>query len=223
MKLLTRGFIIFLIYFLYSFFLFLPLELLTINFQTLPSSIKIIYLLGTDLLFVLLLIVVYFKDLTKDYQDFKTNYHIYIDESIKYWIIGLILMVVSNVLITTLTPSGTPPNEVAVRDMLTKLPLYTFFGATIFAPLVEELIFRKALFDIIKNKWVYVLMSGFIFGFLHVITSYHHYYELFFIIPYGSLGCAFAYLYYKTKNIINPILVHTIHNTGLVLLFLFTK
>ena len=82
---------------------------------------------------------------------------------------------------------------------------------TIFAPINEEIIFRKSIQDCLKNKWVFIIVSGLIFGYLHVLGS-ESLYDFLYIIPYGSLGAAFAYLLSKTDNIYVTILMHLIHN-----------
>ena len=44
--------------------------------------------------------------------------------------------------------------------------------------------------------------------------------ELLFILPYGSLGYAFGYLYNKSDNIISTIVSHSIHNTIVFIIIL---
>jgi membrane protease YdiL (CAAX protease family) len=79
------------------------------------------------------------------------------------------------------------------------------------------------LVDSIKNspKWVFIITSGIVFGLLHVITSFDYLYDLLYIIPYSSLGIAFALIYYRTNNVFSSIFVHALHNTILVILNIF--
>ena len=88
----------------------------------------------------------------------------------------------------------------------------------ILAPIIEELTFRKAFKDIFKNKWLFILGSGLIFGALHVVLSLNSPWDLFLIIPYSSLGIAFGYTYYKTDNIYTSIIMHVFHNTALTII-----
>ena len=92
------------------------------------------------------------------------------------------------------------------------------FSCSIVAPVLEEMTFRRALNGLIKNKWIFIILSGVIFGLLHIIGSYKSPMDLLYIIPYGSMGCAFAYLLSKTDNITLPIIIHMMHNTILVLM-----
>ena len=41
-------------------------------------------------------------------------------------------------------------------------------AVVIFTPIVEELVFRKAIFGLFKNKWVGFAVSTLIFGLIHV-------------------------------------------------------
>ena len=90
----------------------------------------------------------------------------------------------------------------------------------ILAPIIEELTFRKAFREVFTNKTLFVLASGLIFGGLHVILSLNSLWDLFYIIPYSSLGIAFGYMYQKTDNIYTSIIMHIFHNTALTTLSL---
>lgn len=92
---------------------------------------------------------------------------------------------------------------------------------SILAPFIEELIFRKAFKDAIKSKWLFVLTSGIVFGCLHVVGSISSLYEILYIIPYSSLGIAFALAYHETDNIFSSIFLHFLHNTIVMSLVIF--
>jgi hypothetical protein len=182
---------------------------------------KYIILMVTDLLYIVFLIIMYLKPLKEKFKDFRKNFSKYMDTGIKYWIIGLIIMVVSNKLISLFTPSDMAQNEQSVRELFNSMPVYTLLATSLFAPFVEELIFRKSIRDIINTKWLYIIFSGFIFGSIHVVSNLTSYYDFFYIIPYGALGSALAYMYYKTNNIFVSMVMHAIHNTILVTLLFF--
>ena len=94
------------------------------------------------------------------------------------------------------------------------------FDVSVYAPFVEELTFRKSIRDVINNKWCYVLASGLLFGLLHIIGYIDSVSDLIYLIPYGSLGVCFALLYYKTNNIFSTIIVHSLHNSIAIFLYL---
>ena len=63
---------------------------------------------------------------------------------------------------------------------------------------------------------IYILLSALIFGYLHVTNS-NSLYDFLYIIPYGALGAAFAYINVKTDNVYSSILVHFVHNSILTI------
>ena len=160
-----------------------------------------------------IIISIYHKTLIKDFKNFfNKNIFNNLENAFKYWLLGFIVMVVSNLILTAIT-EGIASNEEAVRTLIKAAPIYMFFDVSIYAPLMEELIFRKSIRDITDRKWLYILTSGLIFGGLHVISSISSPVDLLYLIPYSSLGIAFAYSYYKSNNIFSSITMHCMHNT----------
>jgi membrane protease YdiL (CAAX protease family) len=119
--------------------------------------------------------------------------------------------------------SSTPVNQKAILDMLSSDGLvFTLLSAIIIGPIVEELIFRKAIFGLIKHKYVALVVSSVIFGFIHVSSESSILVSLYQVIPYVSLGFVFGYLYLKhEKNIMIPIIVHMLSNFISIILTLF--
>ena len=210
--------IVLLIFYCSSLFVLIPIALFNIDTKTCSETVLNTLRIMPNICQALLLIFMYRKVLKKDLKDFFKNFGNYSDIAIKYWILGFIAMVVSNKIIISLFPIEIAVNEQGVREIIKSIPFISFFSICIFAPISEELIFRKAFKDCFKGKWLFILMSGFVFGLLHVIGSFNSLYDLLYIIPYSSLGISFAYIYYKTDNIFSSIFVHCMHNTILVIL-----
>ena len=128
-------------------------------------------------------------------------------------------MYVTNLLISFFFSDATANNENAIRSLIDIYPVYMIFSVAIYAPFVEEIIFRKNIFDSVISfgdnkftRYLYVLISGLIFASLHVLGMTNTYLDYLFIIPYSSLGIAFALLYNKTGNIFCSISMHSMHN-----------
>lgn len=190
---------------------------------------KVIFSFIVNLLFLLLMIIVYSKTLKKDFKSFFKDFFNNIEISIKYWLIGFVIMIVSNLIIVVITNGAIASNEEEVRKAIAISPIYMLFSVSVYAPLTEELLFRKGFRDFINNKWLYIIASGCVFGSLHVlptiigswaVTKSIIFSELLFLVPYCSLGIAFAYTYYKTNNIFSTICMHSIHNTMAIILYL---
>jgi membrane protease YdiL (CAAX protease family) len=78
----------------------------------------------------------------------------------------------------------------------------------LFAPLFEELIFRRIIFGGIYQKSNFIiaaLVSGIIFAAVH--NEFEH------ILMYMAPGFVFAYLYYRTKRLLTPIIAHLLMNS----------
>lgn len=196
-------------------------EIFNVNTTNLSMNIRIIYSIIFDILQMAIIILIFNKCLTKDFKDFKENHQIYYKNYFKFYLIGLIIMMFSNVIINLISNGSTAGNQEAINDLFKISPLYVYFASVIFAPIVEELVFRKALHNIVPNKILFILISGLVFGGLHIIGTIETWYDLLYLIPYSSLGIVFAYILYKTDNIFVTMGLHFMHNGILIALEFF--
>ncbi len=211
------------IIFLYNdLFYLVPLKLLNVDLKKLSYRATLIGSLISSLILIVILGVIYRKYLKEKFKDYKEHLGEYFDFGMKWWFVGLIAMMAFNILITTLTSLSNSTNEVLVDNMLTKEPLLAFLSATFTGPIIEEMIFRKSLSDMFKNKWVMVIASGLVFGLLHVIFSFETPLDFLYVLPYGALGGVFAYMLKEKDNVLIPITFHMMHNGILTLLSIIT-
>ena len=217
---ISKGLITFLIFYFSSYLQIIPVLLFNIDINNYTTKDLAIVNTFTDLILVLILIILYFKELNKEFKIFKEKWKTSMDSAFKYWFIGLMIMCTSNIAIGYMTSLSTSSNEQAVQGLISTTPYLMLFTAGILAPIAEEITFRKGIAKIFKNKWVYATASGLIFGLLHVIGS-GNILEYLYVIPYGSLGFFFALTYYDTKSIYPSIIMHAIHNSALILLSIF--
>ena len=91
------------------------------------------------------------------------------------------------------------------------------FSTVIYAPIVEEITFRKIIKNIVDNKYLFVIVSGVMFGMVHlnINPSINDYLM---IIPYIIMGLDFAYIYSKTDTIFSTIGFHMLHNLILLII-----
>lgn len=173
-------------------------------------------------IFAITLFLIYFKDLKKELKHFLKNFKISVREDFKYYLAGLFVMIMSN-LIIAVTIKEISANEEAVRSLLVSSPLLMMIQISVLAPLIEELMFRKSLMPIIKNKWIYALVSGLLFGGAHLLGEPITLTGLVYIIPYSSLGVVFALMNHVNKSTWNSIFMHFVHNfsTGILLLLVY--
>ena len=208
---------------LFLFILFFSINDIAIDLFKIDISIfndfqVVLYFLGCDLVFLLVIISFYNKTLKNDFKPFFKNFLKNFEEAFKYYFLGLIIMITSNLIITLILEGGVGNNEEAIRSLIDTAPLIMLFEVSIYAPFAEELLFRKSIKDCIKNKWLYIFTSSFIFGALHVTGG--TLFDLLYLIPYCSLGFAFAYIYAKSDNIYSTISMHAMHNATTMILYL---
>lgn len=209
------GMIFLILFFSTIFFL-----IFNINPNDINDKAYIIYLTLSNLILITIFILIYRKSLIDDFKKFIKKPLNILETSFKYWFIGFIIMVVSNLIITYILNKGLAGNEQEVRNYIDSFPLFMLFNTVIYAPLTEELTFRKSIKDITNNKWFYVLTSGLVFGMLHIVSYITNWTDLIYLIPYGSLGISFALLYHKTNNIYSTISMHAMHNLLAVVVYL---
>lgn len=182
------------------------------------DNLSIILSLLTNILTTSVILLIFNKKITKDFIDLKKNHKEYFSKYFKFYLIGLAVMYISNAILIFGFDGGIAGNEESIRNLLGVYPIYIYISAVIFAPSIEELVFRGAIKNIIPNKILFIIISGFIFGGLHIIGNVSNFIDFLYIIPYSSLGVAFAYIYSKTDNIFVTMLLHTMHNGILVAL-----
>ncbi len=199
-------------YFIYSYFQTVPLSLLGINYYNLSLFNKIVYLMVTELIYLLILFFIYRKEYIRDFKDYVKNFKNYMPKYMEYWALAFSLMLISNFIIITLFPNSVATNQQAINDTLVKAPFYMIVSAVLFAPFLEETIFRFSFRKIFKNDLVFIILSGLVFGGLHVIGSFNNLIDLIYIIPYSIPGAVFAYTLVKSKNIFIPMSLHFFHN-----------
>ncbi|MDR2822863.1 MAG: CPBP family intramembrane metalloprotease [Acholeplasmatales bacterium] len=174
-----------------------------------------------------ILVVLLTRDIKEDFSDFKKEHGI----SSKI-ILGVLVTygfsLFSGMLVRGLRNAlklgvDSSVNQNAIEEMLSNpVSLLLLIPAVcIVGPLVEELIFRKAIFGLINNFVVALIISSLFFGILHITSEETILLMLVEGISYVTMGFVFGYLYKKNNyNIITVWLIHALYNTVSVILSL---
>ena len=178
-----------------------------------------------DSVLILIIVLLYYKDLVSEakiyFRSFKSNFKY----SFKIYLLGFMGMVFFNLIIITFL-KNISANETQVRELLYKNPVPTLINIAILAPILEELIFRKTLAPIIKNRWLYVIISGLLFGSAHILVNFIQgtfvVTDIAYIFPYMALGSSFALMDYNRKTTFCSIFIHALHNSFTAVLLLVT-
>lgn len=187
-----------------------------IDFEKISDNTYLILIISKYIVFLIIFYLMYHKYLKEKWIDFKINFKKYAKISFRDWVIGFIFMITSNIIISSFI-KGLGENEEGIQNIISQNPWVAFIMTSFLAPIIEEMIFRKSLKDAINNKYLFMILSGLIFGLIHVIFSSNPW-EYLLIIPYGSMGFVFAKTLNETDNIYTTIMVHAFHNAMLTLL-----
>lgn len=218
MKKYVKNISAILIYIFFDTIFYLITKLINIDYNSFNSLKKTIYLIINGLFMIFILIFIYKDELKKDFNDYKKNFKFYFDKYFKVYVFGVLLMGISNTIISKFTHMEISENEEIIRNLVDTMPIYITFSTVLYAPLIEELIYRKCIRNLISNDIAFIYMSGLIFGLMHVISGHETINDILMSIPYIIIGIDFAFIYYKTKNIFSTIQFHFLHNLLLLII-----
>ncbi len=129
---------------------------------------------------------------------------------IGWGILGFFMVLLSQILAANIEIKiGIEPGSQNTADFMslaTDVP-FVIFSIVLFAPILEELIFRRLIFGTLlpkTNFFVAALVSSLAFAVIHL--------EFVHILIYAASGFVFAFLYYKTKRILTSIIAHILLN-----------
>lgn len=199
-------------YFILNELQLLPIALSGINYETIPLTLKVIYLLSYEVLLISIICLILNKEIRTAIQDIKQNHIKYFGKYFKYWLYALIIMFTTNLIINQISGGQIAGNEETIRNMFSQAPIYIFISSVFLAPVLEELVFRQGFRKIFSNDIVFIIISGLVFGGLHVVGNLNEWYDILYLIPYCTPGFIFAYILTKTNNIFVPMGIHFLHN-----------
>lgn len=128
-------------------------------------------------------------------------------------VLFLVLSFISNIILVNLLNQEASNQEIAV-SMFKSFPLLGIPAICLFAPFVEEIIYRLPY----KKNWLSIIISTIVFTFAHI--SNFSLIQMFFLIPYLFLSISFSFAYFKNENIILSTTTHILNNLISVVLLL---
>lgn len=171
----------------------------------------------------ILMISVFFKQLKHDFKIFREYFKEYMSLSIKTWLKSLVVMMILGIILQLTTNLKTSNNQATLQSMFNSYPVFVALLSVIYAPIVEELLFRGVLRKFFNSKYLFIVISGVAFGLLHVIDDSKTLAEFSYVFVYSTLGIFLSSLYYKTNNLFSNISFHFFQNTlgliGMLLLY----
>ena len=187
-------------------------------------------LFGTILMYfliTLITVILFYNELKENLKIFKEYFYEYNSFVLKTFFKSLIVLLIINLSIRLSTGVSNSTNQETLNELFKTNPFLVAFLSIIYAPIVEESLFRGVISKCIKNKYIFIIVSGFLFGLMHVIDDYQCFGDFMYILAYSSLGIFLAYVYNKTNNLCCNIYFHFLQNSiavlALLLLTFFAK
>ena len=206
----------------------LILKLLNINSLSNKENVILQFILS--LVLVLFTTILYINTIKKDYKKLKNNLSKNIYLIIKYFIIFTILkysVSFLSVIILTIfkydTTNIISNNQNLIQEYIKASPILMFISVSFLGPYYEEILFRLSFKKVITNKYLYIIISGTLFGLLHIFPLSDGITLILGIIQsisYVVMGIYFSYVYYKTDNIFISMGLHLLNNLLSVIMML---
>lgn len=211
-----------------SFVITSDIEFIDYTGTSLDPFYASLYQLLIYVILILLLLKFLIKDLKYDFKRFKlikNQWVVIIAVGYLYVLIGNYLSnFISQILSSALSiPISESVNQMSIVRMLNSNGLvFIVISAVFVGPIVEELIFRKSIFGLIKNPTIALIVSSLIFGAIHLTAETSLAVALINGVSYFTMGAIFGYIYLKNKkNIMAPIAVHIVVNLVSVVASIF--
>lgn len=193
-----------------------------VDFTKFSFKGQVIYQFVISLMFFIGLLLVYFNNVKKDYKDFKAKLNKNIGYVIKMFFVFMVVKYLSSfvsVIIMMIfdmdTSSITSVNQDLIETYVKASPLLMVVSTAFLAPFYEEVLFRLGISKVVKNKYLFIIISGFLFGMMHVFPLDEGItlaLGLIQSISYVVMGIFLAYVYKKTNNIFISIGLHFLNN-----------
>lgn len=176
------------------------------------SGIKWLVLLFY-MLFALLIIYLYKDTFKSDFKDLKENKKKYVKSILINVVLIFVVMIITNALIgILLNIKETSENDYSLLTMFKKSPLALILFTSIYYPLVEGVIFRKSVRDIIDNKWTFIIFSSVFYFFFNIAYTSLSLNSIITSLCYLFSMMILSNYYYKSNNFTASVIVMMIYN-----------
>ncbi|CDA80504.1 cAAX amino terminal protease family protein [Clostridium sp. CAG:594] len=165
------------------------------------------------MLFVLLIIYLYKDTFKNDFKDLKENKKKYIKSILINVVLIFAVMIITNALIVILLNiNETSENDYSLLTMFKKSPLALILLTSVYYPLVEGVIFRKSVRDIIDNKWTFIIFSSVFYFFFNIAYTSLSLNSIITSLCYLFSMMILSNYYYKSNNFTASVIVMMIYN-----------
>ena len=157
-----------------------------------------------DLIFLICIVFAYRDNLKKDFENLKKDYKI--SSIIKTIIIWVVIIFVFNILMGAITEMiypnmATDDNTNAMSTLFKTSMSYSLFKTMIFAVVAEELLYRESISDVVKNKYIFIVISSIVYTIMNFIfVGFESDIIVMDILSYFLPALLFSTAYVKNNN-----------------------
>lgn len=194
---LIKTLLVFISYLLYSNVISVVLSTFKITNATMLSFLA-------DLIFLICIVFAYKDNLKKDFENLKKDYKI--SSIIKTIIIWVVIIFVFNILMGAITEMiypnmATDDNTNAMSTLFKTSMSYSLFKTMIFAVVAEELLYRESISDVVKNKYIFIVISSIVYTIMNFIfVGFESDIIVMDILSYFLPALLFSTAYVKNNN-----------------------
>ena len=165
------------------------------------------------MLFALLILYLYRNTFKKDFKDIIENKKKYLSSILINVALIFVIMLITNALIGMLFDiKQTSENDYSLLAMFKKSPFVLILLTSIYYPVVEGVIFRKSVRDIIDNKWMFIIFSSVFYFFFNIAYTSLSFTSIITSLCYLFSMMLLSSYYYKTNNFTASVIVMMFYN-----------
>lgn len=166
-----------------------------------------------SLAFCVFIVFVYRGNFIEDFKDIKSNKKKYIKNILLNVLLIFGITIITNLLLTLILDiNEISENDFSLRTMYKSSPLTLLFLTTLYYPVVEGIVFRKTVREIIDKKWLFIIFSSLFYFFFNVAYTSLTINNLLSSLCYFFIMLVLSNNYFKTNNLTVSILIISICN-----------
>lgn len=206
---LLKVIIIFLFYFIYT-----TVISSILNFCGITDDLIAVFI--ADLLFFLGIVIIYKNSIKEGFLKFFKNYSL--SKKIIFiikWIailfaVNMLGGIITEILFPSLEEDGNTGTLYSIASIST---FYMIFKTLIFAPIAEELLFKKSIRGLIPNNLVFIIASSLIYALINIMYIEFSLFTIIDVISYFMFSVVLSYIFVKNEdNIFMPMLIKFFYN-----------
>lgn len=166
-----------------------------------------------SIIFAIVITLIYRKSFANDFKDFSKNKLKYAKSILLNLVIILAITIIINLLLVLVfNITETSENDYSLRTMYKNSPIILLILTALYYPLVEGIVFRKTVREIIDKKWLFIIFSALFYFFFNVAYTSFTLNNILSSLCYFFIMLVLSNYYWKTNNLTASIMVISISN-----------